>query len=321
MSDILKKIGDIGIVPVIVIDDVEDAVPLAKALCDGGLPVAEVTFRTAAAEESMKRISKAFPDMILGAGTVLTTEQVDKAIAAGASFIVSPGLNPKIVEYCISKGVPITPGCSNPSDVEQAIQLGLDTVKFFPAEQAGGIKMIKAMAAPYVNMKFMPTGGIDAKNLNDYLSFDKIIACGGSFMVKAELIKAKEFDKITELTKQAVDVMLGFEITHVGINAENADKAMAIANLFSAAFNFPIKDGNSSVFAGSLIEVMKKPFLGANGHIAISTNHVGRAVAHLKQKGVKFNEETAKYDAKGKLTVIYLAEEFGGFAVHLVQKK
>ena len=212
MNEVLEKIQKIGIVPVVVLDDAKDAAPLAKALCEGGLPCAEVTFRTAAAEESIRIMAKEFPDMLVGAGTVLTTEQVDRAVNAGAKFIVSPGLNPTVVKYCVDKGIPVTPGTSNPSDVEMAISLGLDVVKFFPAEQAGGINMIKAMAAPYTQMKFMPTGGINAKNINSYLAFDKILACGGSWMVKKDLVAAGEFDKIRDLTKEAVQTMLGFRI-------------------------------------------------------------------------------------------------------------
>jgi len=205
MSNIVDKISKIGIVPVIKIEDVEKAVPLAKALCDGGIPVAEVTFRTAQAEEAIARISEELPDMLVGAGTVLTTEQVDKAVNAGAKFIVSPGLNPKVVKYCVDKGIIIMPGCVTPSEIEQAIELGLDLVKFFPAEAAGGIKMIKAMSAPYGNIKFMPTGGINEENMNEYLSFKKVVACGGSWMVKEDLIKNGEFDKITELSKRAIE--------------------------------------------------------------------------------------------------------------------
>ncbi|MDD7300875.1 MAG: bifunctional 4-hydroxy-2-oxoglutarate aldolase/2-dehydro-3-deoxy-phosphogluconate aldolase, partial [Eubacteriales bacterium] len=182
MNEILKKIGLYGIVPVVKIDDVDKAVPLAKALCDGGLPVAEITFRTKCAAEAIKRITTEFPQMLVGAGTVLTTDQADEAVAAGAKFIVSPGLNPKVVAHCQKIGVPITPGCSNPSDIEAALELGLDVVKFFPAEAAGGLPMIKAMSAPYGNLKFMPTGGLNESNILDYLKFNKILACGGSYM-------------------------------------------------------------------------------------------------------------------------------------------
>lgn len=320
MNDILEKISKIGIVPVIALDDVKDAKPLAKALCDGGLPCAEVTFRTDAAEESIEVMAREFPHMLVGAGTVLTTEQVDRAVAAGASFIVSPGLNPKIVKYCVDKGIPITPGCSNPSDVECAIELGLDTVKFFPAEAAGGLNMIKSMAAPYVNMKFLPTGGISAKNLTMYLDFDKIIACGGSWMVNKTLIAAGKFDEITALTKEAVTSMLGFEVKHVGINAKNEDEADNVANAFGKMFGFQKEAANSSIFAGTGIELMKTPYLGTNGHIAIVTNYIDRAVYHLEMQGIEFDMDTAKCNNKGKLNAVYLKGEYGGFAIHLVQK-
>ena len=320
MNEVLSKIQMMGIVPVIKLDDAKDAVPLAKALCDGGLPCAEITFRTAAAEESIRLMREAYPDMLIGAGTVLTTDQVDLAVKAGATFIVSPGLNPKVVRYCTERKIPITPGCSTPSDVEAAIELGLEVVKFFPAEAAGGLAMIKAMAAPYVNMKFMPTGGINATNLTTYLEFPKIIACGGSWMVKDELVKAGEFDKIRELTKEAVSMMLGFELRHIGINATDDKQADNVAGSFEKLFGFTKKDGNSSIFAGTGIEVMKKPYLGDNGHIAIQTNYIDRAVFHLQQQGYTFNEESKKYGKNDKLVAIYLSNEIGGFAVHLVQK-
>lgn len=321
MNKVLEEFSKIGIIPVIALDNVEDAAPLAKALCDGGLPCAEVTFRTAAAEESIRIMSEQFPEMLVGAGTVLTTEQVDRAVNAGAKFIVSPGLNPKVVKYCVEKGIPVTPGCSNPSDVEVAIELGLDVVKFFPAEAAGGLSMIKSMAAPYTKMKFMPTGGINAKNLTIYLDFKKIIACGGSWMVPGDLINAGEWDKIEQLTREAVQTMLGFELAHVGVNAENEEEAVKAANRFAFIFGMPAKVGNSSVFAGSALEVMKTPYLGKNGHIAVKTNYIERAVNYLSTVlGVEFNEESAKRDAKGNLKAIYLKEEIGGFAIHLVQK-
>ncbi len=207
MIKVLEDIQKLGIVPVVVIDDVKDAEPLAKALCDGGLPCAEVTFRTEAAEESIRIMAEKFPEMLIGAGTVLTTDQVDRAVAAGAKFIVSPGLNPRIVKYCVEKNIPITPGCSSASDIEQALENGLEVVKFFPAEPAGGLPMIKALAAPYVGVKFMPTGGINASNVKEYLKYDRILACGGSWMVKGDLIKAGDYDKITELTKEAVEIV------------------------------------------------------------------------------------------------------------------
>lgn len=207
MNAVLEQFQKIGIIPVVVLDDAKDAEPLGRALMEGGLPCAEVTFRTAAAEESIRIMAEKFPDMLVGAGTVLTTEQVDRAVAAGAKFIVSPGLNPKVVEYCVKKNIPITPGTCNPSNVETALEFGLDVVKFFPAEPAGGLKYIKAIAAPYVGMKFMPTGGINAENVKDYLKYDRILACGGSWMVKGDLIKAGDFEKIKELTAEAAQIV------------------------------------------------------------------------------------------------------------------
>ena len=321
MLPILETISKIGIVPVVKLEDAKDAAPLADALCNGGLPCAEVTFRTAAAAEAISIMTKAHPDMVVGAGTVLTTDQVDQAVEAGAKFIVSPGLNPKVVKYCVDKNIPITPGTNSPSEIETAIEFGLEVVKFFPAEQSGGIAKIKAMAAPYVNMKFMPTGGINAKNLISYLDFPKVIACGGSWMVPGDLIANGEFDKIEELTREAVKTMLGFEIAHVGVNTASEADAIKAAERFGFIFGMPVKNGNSSVFAGSAVEFMKEPYLGKNGHIAIRTNYIERAVNYLSTVlGVEFDESSAKRDAKGALKAIYMKEEIGGFAVHLVNK-
>lgn len=206
MKTLEEQFYEYAVVPVVVLDDADDAAPLAEALIKGGLPCAEVTFRTEAAEESIRIMNKKYPDMLVGAGTVLTTEQVDRAVAAGAKFIVSPGFDPEIVDYCMEKNIPVFPGCVSPSEVAQAVKCGLKVVKFFPAEQAGGLAMLKAMAAPYTMLKFMPTGGINTKNLKEYLGFSKILCCGGSWMVKGDMIKNKEFDKITEMTREATEL-------------------------------------------------------------------------------------------------------------------
>ncbi len=203
MKNMMNQIAELGVVPVVVLEDADNAKPLAKALCEGGLPCAEVTFRTAAAAESIRRMTEAFPEMLVGAGTVLTTEQVDRAVDAGARFIVSPGFDPEIVDYCLEREIPVFPGCVTPSEVAQAVKRGLKAVKFFPAVQFGGVATIKALAAPYVGLKFMPTGGIGANNLKEFLDCKSIIACGGSWMVKSALIEAGEFEQITKLTKEA----------------------------------------------------------------------------------------------------------------------
>ncbi len=319
MNKVVEELGKIGIVPVIALDDAKDAEPLAKALIEGGLPCAEVTFRTEAAEESIKIMSEKYPELIVGAGTVLTPEQADRAMAAGSKFIVSPGLNPKVVKHCLDKGYPIVPGTSNPSDVETAIELGLDTVKFFPAEAAGGLKMIKSMAAPYTKMHFMPTGGINADNLKSYLDFNKIVCCGGSWMVKKDMVTAGDFKGIKNLTKQAVDTMLGFEVRHVGVNLASADEADELADTLNDMFSFEKKVGNSSIFSGTGFELMKKPGRGTNGHIAIATNYIERAIYHLEKRGFEFDKESTVIK-EGRIKAIYFKGEFGGFAIHLVQK-
>ena len=321
MSDMIKELYSIGLIPVIKIDNAEDAVPLAKALIDGGLPAAEITFRTPCAADAIKRISDAFPEMLVGAGTVLTTEQVDAAIAAGSKFLVSPGLNPKVTAYALSKGIPMLPGCSNPSDIEAALELGLKTVKFFPAEAAGGLKMLKAMAAPYGQLTFMPTGGISADNLLDYLKFNKIVACGGSFMVKDELVKEKKWDEITALTKDAVKKMLGLEFLHMGINTADKAEGEKGAKLFNLMFGMPIKETSKSYFAGDAFEFMMGKGPGACGHIAIRTNFVDRAMAYFKRMGFEFDESSIVNDDKtGKPKFVYFKDEVCGFAIHLLQK-
>lgn len=320
MNDILKKIQSTGIIPVVKIEKVEDAVPLAKALCEGGLPCAEVTFRTTAAKESIKQMVQAYPNMLVGAGTVLNTKQVDEAVEAGAKFIVSPGLNPKVVQYCNEKGVLIVPGCSNPSDVEEAIQLGIDVVKFFPAEAAGGLKMIKAMAAPYGNIKFMPTGGININNLESYLSFNKIIACGGTWMATKQLIKEGKFEEIKNITRAAVEKMLGFELLHIGVNTKSNEEANNIANDFKKLFGFKSKENSNSIFLGNNINIMKSISQGKNGYLAIGTNNIIRAIWHLESCGYMVDENSKFFNGYGELISVYITKEIGGYVIKLIQK-
>lgn len=318
MNDVLKTIEDFGIVPVVVIDNADDAVPLCKAMADGGLPLAEITFRTAAAEQAIKNVSKQLPNILVGAGTVLTTDQAQRAMDAGAKFIVSPGFDPAVVKFCLDKGMPITPGCSNPTDIAAAVSFGLEVVKFFPAEALGGLDMLKAIAAPYGGVRFIPTGGVTTSNLSDYLSFNKILACGGTWIAKADTIKAGKFDEITKITREAVATMLGFKLAHVGINAPDAETSLSITNTLANMLCMPVKEGNSSNFAGTAFEVNKSIGLGANGHIAIETNNIKRAIAYFERIGVPVDMSTAKGDP---MIAVYLKDEIGGFAFHLLQKK
>jgi 2-dehydro-3-deoxyphosphogluconate aldolase/(4S)-4-hydroxy-2-oxoglutarate aldolase len=310
----------VGIVPVVKLDSPDQAVPLGKALIEGGIPVAEITFRTDAAEESIRRLTAELPELLVGAGTVTTTDQAKRAAGAGAGFIVSPGFNPAVVKFCTGKNIAITPGINNPSQLEQALELGLSVLKFFPAEQSGGLEMLKAFAGPYGNVRYVPTGGISVKNLADYLSFDKVLAVGGSWMVKPELISAGEYDEVTRLCKEAVSTAMGFELRHLGINSPNEDTALADAEKMESLFGFAVKQGNKSHFAGTGFEFMKTPGHGKNGHIGIAAINVERAVAYFAARGIKTLADTERRDPHGTLLLAYLDVEIGGFALHLAKK-
>lgn len=315
MLDTLKLAG---LVPVIKVKRAEDAVPLCRALAEGGLPVAEITFRTDAAEEAIRRVHDELPEVILGAGTVLTTEQVDRAVAAGASYIVSPGINPQVVRHCQEKGVPVLPGCANPTDIETALSLGLETVKFFPAEALGGLKMIKALAGPYPNVRFVPTGGVNEKNLVEYLSFPKIAACGGSWMAPDDAIAAQDWPRICTLASAAVKNLLNMKLAHVAVNCADDEEARDVANLLCAILGGAPEERTKSFFATPSFEIMKYNGRGTKGHIAISTPNLERAIWHMRRRGFEFDFSDATYTADGRAKLVYFAKEIGGFAVHLL---
>ena len=320
MNPIMERVYEIGIIPVIAFNSVDEAVPLCKALVAGGLPAAEVTFRTACAEDCIKKIHDEVPEMLLGAGTVLTTEQADRAMAAGASFIVSPGFDPNVTKHVIEKGGIMMPGTCSAGEMQQAMNLGCEGIKFFPAEANGGVAMLKNIGGALKTAKWMCTGGINAKNLNDYLAYDQIFAVGGTWMCKSDKIKAGAWDEITAMCKEAVDTMLGLELAHIGINCADDTEAMKTAETLGALLNMAVKPGNSSIFVGKKeFEIMKKPGRGTHGHIAIRTNNVDRAIYHLGLRGVKFDMDS-KNVKNGKTVAIYMADEIAGFAIHLVQK-
>ena len=311
MNNVIKELSLYGIVPVIKIERLEDAPALAKALCAGGLPVAEVTFRTACAKEAIKAMKEACPEMIIGAGTVLNAAQVDQAIEAGSEFIVSPGLNPKTVKYCLERNIAILPGCANPSDMEQALELGLEVVKFFPAEANGGLAAIKAMAAPYVDLKFMPTGGINPTNLTDYLAFDKIIACGGTWMVVDELVKQQKWDEITNLTAQAVKTMLDLKIHHIALGDNDHGKQLA------SLLNQPHLETFSASTMVDQVEFMFDHNPGTLHHLCLSTKNIERAIFFLEKQGYTFDQTTIRYNSKNKIEFIYFNELISGCKCHL----
>ena len=319
MNPIVEKVYQIGIIPVIAFNSVDEALPLCKALADGGLPAAEVTFRTACAEECIRKIHEEMPEMLLGAGTVLTCEQADRAMAAGASFIVAPGFDPEVCKHVIAKGGIMMPGTCSAGEMQQAMNMGCEALKFFPAEANGGVGMLKNIGAALKGARWMCTGGVNAKNVNDYLGYDQIFAVGGTWMCKSDVIKAGDWAKITAQSKEAVDTMLGLKLLHVGINTDNEEEAMKVANLIGAMLNMKVAPGNSSIFVGNKeFEIMKKPGRGTNGHIAIGCNNVDRAIYHLSQRGVKFDLDS-KNVKNGKTVACYMADEIAGFAFHLVQ--
>ena len=309
--DSLKRLAASAVVPVVVLDDAKDAVATAKALLTGGVDVMEITFRTAAAADSIKAVAESCPDMLVGAGTVITLEQCRKAVECGAKFIVAPGFDEEVVRWCVENGVAVTPGCVTPTEIMAAMKLGLNVVKFFPAGVYGGLSAMKALSGPF--------GGVNTQNIGEFIAAPFIHAVGGSWVCPKADIAAGNFEKITGLCKQARSAALGFEVAHIGVNCEDAAAASAVCEKLNEAFDLPVKDGSSSMFASSGIEVMKTMFKGKNGHIAIRTNSVELAVAELAKKGFAYDESSAKYK-NGRMTVAYLKDEFGGFAVHLLQK-
>ena len=317
-EELFKTFHDIGLVPVVKIDDASKAEKLAKAMIDGGIPCAEVTFRTDAAEEAIKKMTKAYPEMLVGAGTVINAKLAEKAVNAGAKFIVSPGFNPETVEWCLAHNVPVVPGVATPSEIEKGLSYGLTVLKFFPSEASGGVAMLKDLSGPFSQVKFMTTGGINVNNLPDYAKAQNVLAIGGSWMVKADLIENENWEEITRLCKEATVKLQGIQLAHVGINLPDADAAAGVADEF-AKLGLEIKNGNSSIFMNKEIEVMKKNYLGKNGHLAFRCYDLERTAYFLKNKGFTVNEDTVAYDAKGKMKVCYLNEEIGGFAIHLVK--
>lgn len=316
--DVLKRLAQSGVVPVVVLEDAKDAVPTAKAMLVGGIDVMEITFRTAAAADSIKAVAQECPDMVVGAGTVINLEQCKLAVECGAKFIVSPGYDEETVAWCCDNGIPVTPGCVTPTEIMMALKHGLKVLKFFPANVYGGLSAIKSLAGPFGGVKFIPTGGVNAQNLAEFISSPYIHAVGGSWICPKADIAAGNFDKITALCKEARKTLLGFEVAHIGINTPDADAAMDVCKAFNDAFDFNVKQGNSSNFASTGVEVMKTMFKGANGHIAIRTNKMIPAIAEMERRGYELDMDSVK--DKNNIKAVYFKNEIGGFAVHLLQK-
>lgn len=317
--DILNKLSAAGVVPVVVIENAKDAVPTAEAMLRGDIDVMEITFRTAAAPDAIRAVSENCPKMLVGAGTVITLEQCKQAVDCGASFIVSPGFNREVVAWCVEHDIAVTPGCVTPTEIMEAMELGLKVLKFFPANVYGGLGAMKALSGPFGGIKFIPTGGVNAQNLAEYISAPFIHAVGGSWVCPKADISAGHFEKITQLCREARKAVLGFEAAHIGVNCPDAESSLSLCGSFSEAFGFETKLGNSSNFSTSAIEIMKSNYLGEKGHIAIRTNRMEAAICELAAKGFQIDPDTAKYKGD-RMIAVYLRQEFGGFAVHLLQK-
>ena len=318
IPSVTKTLSRIGIIPVVVLEDAAQAVPTARALLAGGIATAEITFRTDAAAQSIARISKEVPELLVGAGTVTSVAMARQAMEAGARYIVSPGLNPEVVRWCQAHELPVLPGVTTPTEIESALALGLDTLKFFPAAAAGGIAMLKALRGPYPGVRFVPTGGISAQNVADYLALPNVLACGGSWMVPKDLLAQGDYAGITALCRKAVDAMLDLRFAHLGINNADEAEAAQVAALFSTLLGATPADNPKSTFVGPHMEVIKFTFRGSKGHIAFYCRDIHRAIYHLAQRGLPANPDSYEYDDQG-LRVFYLQQEFGGFAIHFVR--
>lgn len=321
MSNIKDLLYKYGVIPVVVVEKIEEALPMAKALQKGELNLAEITFRTDCAQEAIAKITAEFPDMLIGAGTILNVDQAKKALQSGAKFIVTPGLDEDVVKYCNDQKVLVIPGCSTASEVQKAQSLGLDLVKFFPAEASGGLPVIKALHAVYKTMRFIPTGGITPDKFSEYLLNPAVWAVGSSWITPKNLLEKGDYDAIAKRAREAVAAVLNFKFCHMGINCDNPQDGYTNAFKLADMFNLPIGDTGSSTMAGWEVEVTKQPFQvrGPHGHIGYNADNLERAVFYLEKKGVEFDHEHVK-PYKGKTYVIYLKDQIAGFTVHIEER-
>lgn len=315
-QDISKLIFALGVVPVIRLERPEDAVPLCRALAKGGLPVAEITFRTGAAAEAIRRVRAELPNVLAGAGTVTSVALAELAVKSGASFIVTPGFSPEVVKWCLERQVPVYPGCTSASEVEAAMNLGLEVVKFFPAEQSGGLPKIKALLGPYPAMKFMPTGGIGAGNLAQYLSCPQIMACGGSFMVPEDKIRAGDWPGIQELAGRAAAAAQGFELRFAGPCLESAEQ-QAAATAFSRLLGLAPREVEQDLAVGPVLLRGSGP---GNFQYVFTALNLERSLVYLALWGIEVESAGLEYGPDGRLKDLALAEPIAGCRVRLVQR-
>ena len=319
-KDVMQAVAETGILPVINITEIETAEPLAKAILDGGIKALEITLRSEVSLQAISQITKTYPDLHILAGTVLTVEQAQAALDAGASGLVMPGYDEEIVDFAIQNNVPIVPGCITAADIQKGYKKGLRVFKFFPAECSGGLAAIKLLSGPFKGAKFLPTGGMTYDNIGSYLKESCILACGGSYMADAKLLAARNFDAITENCKRAVKISLGFELAHVGINHTSAEDSTRSAKAICALFGLELRPMNSATFAGTAVECVNANGAGTHGHVGFFTNSMDRAITYFEERGIKLNMEGAKRNKAGAITCVYLADEIAGFAFHVVSK-
>lgn len=319
MQLIVEQLSNIGILPVIRIDDPADTLPMIDALSKGGIDSAEITFRSSHAAQAIKDIVTAYPHILVGAGTVLTIEQAQAAKDAGAKFIVTPGFSEDVVAWCIQNDILVLPGVSTATEIEKALKFGLKTLKFFPAESSGGAKRIKDLSAPYSMVKFIPTGGINQTNMHDYLSLPCVEAIGGSFMLPTSLVEDKNWEAITSLTKDAIKSLLNYRLIHIGINNDSKEDASRFATQLSNLFGFKLYEKPKSFFAGEGFELLNSKGYGEHGHIGIYTPYPEKALYQLAKMNIYPIENTITRNKKtNRINFAYLDFELAGFGFHLI---
>jgi 2-dehydro-3-deoxyphosphogluconate aldolase/(4S)-4-hydroxy-2-oxoglutarate aldolase len=316
----IKTIFDIGLVPLVTLDNVADAVPFGKALVAGDIPIAEVTFRTNACLKSIQAMRREVPGLIVGAGTVHTVEQAKNAVNAGAEFIVTPAFNPSVIEWCIDNHIDIIPGTISPADIESAIGFGIEVCKFFPAAAYGGVKTLQALAGPFKQMKFLPTGGITYDNMNDYLNLSNVAAVGGSFMTPSTLVHTKNWQGITQNCKNVVRHLFDFTLGHVGLHVPGRKEAESIADGLCRLMLKDKKTGVDNFFVGTFAEICDHEMPGVNGHICLDTRDISRVMAYYKRHNIGINEDLCFRDDDGQIKVFFLKETVGGFSIHFRKK-
>lgn len=322
MRDFLTKIDEFGVIPVIALNEPKTAPYVAKALNDGGLPVIEVTLRNEMALECLSAIRKTHPEVLAGAGTVHSVEQVKQAMAAGAQFIVSPGFKADVVDYCISNGIPTVPGCATASEIEMAMDYGLSTLKFFPSESLGGVNTMKQLHGPYREIKFIPTSGINFDNISFYLSQTFVTAVGGSFIAPKELIEREDWEQLVKNCRRAIGKVLRFEFSHVLFNNDIDNKETDNMHLLNRILSLGIsEEGGRANFLSLAAEDCNENISGKKGRIGFYSASIKRALAYFKRNNIPIKEDALEYDIDGKLSSFCLAQEVGGFVINIMQKR